>query len=64
MRMLCANDIFKLSKSRQYHLTPYSIVLLEGTGSVKYLLLSHLGKLHFELFSELDYTLKTGVNAA
>ena len=64
MRMLCAQEIFKLSKKGIYSLTPYSKVMLEGNGSVKYLLLSHLGKLHFELFSEIDYTLKTGIGAS
>jgi hypothetical protein len=64
MRMLCAQEIFRLSKKGIYNLTPYSKVMLEGNGSVKYLLLSHLGKLHSELFSEMDYTLKTGINAS
>jgi C-methyltransferase len=64
MRMLCAQDIFKLSKKGIYSLTPYSKVLLDGKGSVKYLLMSHLGKLHFELFSEIDYTVKTGISAS
>jgi precorrin-6B methylase 2 len=26
--------------------------------------MSHLGKLHFDLFSEIDYTLKTGISAS
>jgi precorrin-6B methylase 2 len=64
MRMLCAHDVFRLSKKGIYCLTPYSRVMLDGNGSVKYLLLSHLGKLHFELFSEIDYTLKTGISAS
>jgi precorrin-6B methylase 2 len=64
MRMLCAQDIFKLSKKGIYSLTAYSKVMIDGNGSVKYLLLSHLGKLHFELFSEIDYTLKTGISAS
>ena len=64
MRMLCAQEIFRLSKNGIYSLTPYSKVMLEGNGSVKYLLISHLGKLHFELFSVIDYTLKTGISAS
>lgn len=64
MRMLCAHEIFRLSRKGIYRLTRYSKVMLEGNGSVKYLLLSHLGKLHFDLFSEMDYTLKTGINAS
>jgi len=64
MRMLCAHHIFKLLKNGTYALTPYSRVLLEGKDSVKYMLLSHLNKIHFDLFSEMDYTLKTGDNAA
>jgi hypothetical protein len=64
MRMLCAHQIFKSSRSGIYSLTRYSKVLIEGPGSVKYLLLTHLSKLHSDLFSELHYTLKTGTNAA
>jgi C-methyltransferase len=64
LRMLCAQDIFKLSRNGTYCLTRYSKVMLEGNGSVKYLLQSHLGKLHFELFSEMDYTLKTGISTS
>ncbi len=65
MRMLCAHDIFKLSKKGIYSLTPWSRVMLEGNkDSVKDFLLSHLGKLHYELFSEMDYTVKTGINAS
>jgi precorrin-6B methylase 2 len=65
MRMLCAHDIFKLSKKGIYCLTPWSKVMLEGDkDSVKDFLLGHLGKLHYELFSEMDYTVKTGINAS
>ena len=64
MRMLCAHEIFKLTKKGFYCLTPYSKVMLEGNDSVKYFIRSHLGKLHYELFSEMDYTVKTGINAS
>jgi C-methyltransferase len=64
MRMLCAHDIYKLSKNGTYSLTSYSRVLLEGDGSIKYFLKSHLGKLHSELFTEMDYTMRTGINAS
>jgi hypothetical protein len=64
MRMLCAHEIFRQSKNGTYQLTPYSKVLVEGNGSVKYMLLSHLGKTHSELFTEMDYTIKTGTNVS
>jgi C-methyltransferase len=64
MRMLCANGIFKLSKDGHYSLTSYSRVMLEGDGSIKFFLKSHLGKLHSELFTEMDYTMRTGINAS
>jgi hypothetical protein len=65
MRMLCAHEIFRLSKTGTYSLTPWSKVLLEGNkDSVKDFLLGHLGKLHYELFSQIDYTVKTGINAS
>jgi hypothetical protein len=64
MRMLCSHDIFRLSKKGVYSLTRYSKVLLEGKDSVKYFIRGHLGKLHYELFSEMDYTVKTGINAS
>jgi hypothetical protein len=63
MRMLCAHDIFRLSKNNRYTLTRYSEVLLESKDSVKYFLMSHLSKTHFELFAEMDYSMKTGSNA-
>lgn len=64
MRMLCAHGIFKLSRNGIYNMTSYSRVLLEGSGSIKYFLKSHLGKLHSELFTEMDYTMRTGINAS
>jgi hypothetical protein len=64
MRMLCAHEIFRSSKVGIYTLTVYSKVLLEGDGSIKYFLKSHLGKLHSELFTEMDYTMRTGINAS
>ena len=64
MRMLCAKEIFCLLDNGNYTLTSYSRVLLEGDGSIKYFLKSHLGKLHSELFTELDYTMRTGINAS
>ena len=64
MRMLCAHEIFNRSENGIYSLTSYSKVMLEGNGSVKYMLMSHLDKTHFELFAEMDHTLKTGENAA
>jgi C-methyltransferase len=64
LRMLCAHEIFKLSKKGIYSLTPWSKVMLDGKDSVKYYLQGHLGKLHYELFSEMDYTVKTGINAS
>ena len=64
MRMLCAKRIFKLSKNGTYSLTSYSKVMLEGEGSIKYFLKSHLGQLHSELFTEMDYTMKTGINVS
>lgn len=64
MRMLCAREIFKIKKDGTYTLTSYSRVLLEGEVSLKYFLKSHLGKLHSELFTEMDYTMRTGINAS
>jgi precorrin-6B methylase 2 len=64
MRMLCAHEVFKLSKQGTYRLTPYSRVLIEGNNSVKYFIMGHLGKLHYELFAEMNYTVKTGINAS
>jgi precorrin-6B methylase 2 len=64
LRMLCAQGIFRLSKNGIYSLTPYSKVLIEGEGSIKYMLQSHLGKVHFDIFSEIDYTVKTGISAS
>jgi hypothetical protein len=64
MRMLCSHEVFKLSRQGTYSLTRYSRVLIEGKDSVKYFIMGHLGKLHYELFSEMNYTVKTGINAS
>jgi precorrin-6B methylase 2 len=65
MRMLCSHEIFRVSKKGIYSLTPLSKVLLEDDkNSVKDFLLGHLGKLHYELFGQMGYTVKTGINAS
>ena len=62
MRMLASHDIFREKEDRIFILTPLAKSLQED--QVKYLIISHLTKLHFHTFSELAYCIRTGKNAA
>ncbi|MBN1416540.1 MAG: hypothetical protein JW973_15655 [Bacteroidales bacterium] len=60
MRMLSSHNIFREQKNRLFTLTPLAKALQEE--QVKYLIISHLTKLHFQMFSELMYSVRTGKN--
>jgi len=62
MRMLASNDIFREDKDRYFKSTSLSEALQED--QVRYLVMSHLTKLHFQMFSELMYAVKTGKRSA
>jgi predicted transcriptional regulator len=61
MRMLASHDIFREEKNRVFTLTSLAQALQED--HVKYYVTSHLSKLHFQMFSELKYSVSTGKNA-
>lgn len=62
MRMLASHDIFREKDDRIFVLTPLAKSLQED--QFRYLIISHLTKLHFQMFSELAYCIRTGKNAA
>ena len=57
LRMLASNDIFREKHNRLFVLTPLAKALQED--QVKYLVTSHLTKLHFQMFSELMYSVRS-----
>jgi hypothetical protein len=58
MRMLASHDIFKEINEKYFTLTPLAKSLQED--QVKYLITGHLTKLHFQMFGELMFTIRTG----
>ena len=62
MRMLASHDVFREQNNRLFTLTPLAKSLQED--QVKYLIISHLTKLHFQMFGELIYSIRTGKNAS
>ena len=62
MRMLASHDVFREKYDRIFALTPLAKALQEE--QLKYLITSHLTKLHYNMFSELAYCVRTGKNAS
>lgn len=62
MRALASNDIFKESKNRCFSLTPLAVAMQEE--QMKYFIIQHLNKMHFQMFGEMMHSLKTGRNSS
>ncbi len=62
MRALASNEIFRESKNKKFSLTPLAVALQED--QMKYFVIQHLNKRHFQMFGELMYTLKSGKGSA
>jgi hypothetical protein len=62
MRALASNDIFKESGNKRFSLTPLAVTMQED--EMKYFILQHLHKMHFQIFGEMMYSLRTGKNAS
>jgi len=62
LRVLASNDIFREDKDRCFSLTPLAEALQEDRA--RYLVTAHLTRIHYQMFSELMYCVKTGKNAA
>lgn len=61
LRVLASQGIFRETKGKTFHQTPFSKSLLkEELGAF---ISEHLNKMNFQILSELTYTAKTGLNA-
>jgi hypothetical protein len=60
MRALASQDIFKKRKDGLFENTPMSKALIDGKGSLRYMIMQHLGTLNWSVFNELSYSIKTG----
>ncbi len=63
LRALSGNGIFRQLKSGQFINSPMSKALIDGNGSLRYMVLHHLGKVNWGAFSELSHTVRTKENA-
>ena len=63
MRALTGNGIFKLRKDGKYSNSSMSKALIDGKGSLRYMIMQHLGNFNWSVFNELPYTVKTGEDA-
>jgi|WetSurMetagenome_2_1015567.scaffolds.fasta_scaffold116858_2 C-methyltransferase len=63
MRALTSNGIFKLRKDGKYINSPMSKALVDGEGSLRYVIMQHLGRFNWSAFNELGYSVRTGEDA-
>jgi hypothetical protein len=63
MRALTSNGIFKLRKDRKYSNSSMSKALVDGKGSLRYVIMQHLGSFNWSAFNELAYSVRTGEDA-
>jgi hypothetical protein len=63
MRALTGYGIFKLRKDGKYRNSPMSKALIDGKGSLRYVIMHHLGSFNWGAFNELGYSVRTGEDA-
>jgi hypothetical protein len=63
MRALSGYGIFKLRKDGKYTNTPMSRSLADGKGSLRHMIMQHLGSFNWSAFNELGYSVRTGEDA-
>ena len=63
MRALASEHIFKKTKEGLYKNTSLSRVLADGKGSLRHMLMQHLGTLNWTTLNSLSYSIKTGKSA-
>jgi len=63
MRALTGNGVFKLRKDGKYVNSPMSKALVDGKGSLRYVIMQHLGSFNWSAFNELGYSVRTGEDA-
>jgi hypothetical protein len=63
MRALTGNGIFKLKKDGRYVNSSMSKALIDGKGSLRYMIMQHLGNFNWGTFNELIHAVRTGNDA-
>ena len=63
MRALTSNGIFKPRKDGKYSNSPMSKALIDGKGSLRYMIMQHLGNFNWGTFNELIHAVRTGNDA-
>ncbi len=63
LRALSSEGIFRETEGRRFKLNSRSRALLEGDGSMRHMIIHHLGKINWEAFGNLMHTVRTGQNA-
>ncbi len=64
MRALASDGVFKETKKQVFINTPLSNALMDGKGSMKYMIQHQLNETNWEIINELSYSVKTGESAA
>jgi hypothetical protein len=63
MRALASENIFKKRKDGLYENTKLSKVLINGKGSLRHMLMQHLGTVNWTTLNGLSYSIKSGKSA-
>lgn len=63
LRALTGHGIFRQRKDGRYILTPVSKAMLDGPGSLRHMILHHLGQINWDVMSSLNHTVLTGEDA-
>jgi hypothetical protein len=63
MRALASHGIFRQDKLGRFVNTRMSGTLTDGKGSLRHMVLQHLGKVNWTVLSELSHTVRTGEHA-
>ncbi|MCK9219665.1 MAG: methyltransferase [Bacteroidales bacterium] len=63
LRALCSQGIFKQLKDGRFALNNLAMGLLNESGSLRYMILHHLGPINWNLMSNLEYAVKSGHDA-
>jgi hypothetical protein len=63
IRALSSQDIFKFQKNGLVTNTRLSKALIDGKGSLRHMIMQHLGTLNWSVFNELSHSVRTGGDA-
>jgi hypothetical protein len=63
MRALASQGIFKKTRDNRFANTSFSKPLIDGKGSLRHMIMQHLGQVNWSVFNEVLYTVKTGNDA-